>query len=64
MRFDMRTIRIGQRADLAPVDAMIFSRLKVIGADRAYHFPELGVPCYDGHPSSSIGREPGLAMRA
>ena len=34
---------IGQRADLVPVYAMIFSRLKAVGADWIYHFPELGV---------------------
>jgi hypothetical protein len=43
MRFYMGTIWIGQRADLAPVYAMIFSRLKAVGADWIYHFPELGV---------------------
>lgn len=26
-----------------PVDAMIFRRLKAVGADRVYHFPELGI---------------------
>jgi len=43
MRFYMGTIWIGQRADLAPVYAMIFSRLKAVGADWVYHFPELGI---------------------
>jgi len=43
LRFYMGTIWIGQRADLAPVYAMIFSRLKAVGADWVYHFPELGI---------------------
>jgi hypothetical protein len=43
MRFYMGTIWIGQRADIAPVYAMIFSRLKAVGADWVYHFPELGI---------------------
>lgn len=33
LRFYMGTIWIGRRADLAPVYAMIFSRLKAEGAD-------------------------------
>jgi hypothetical protein len=43
MRFYMGTIWIGQRADLTPVYAAIFSRLKAVGADWVYHFPELGL---------------------
>lgn len=43
MRFYMGTIWIRGRADLAPVHAMIFTRLKAMGADWFYHFPELGV---------------------
>jgi hypothetical protein len=43
MRFYMGTIWIRQRADLAPVYAMIFSRLTAVGADWVYHFPELGI---------------------
>jgi hypothetical protein len=39
----MGTIWIEQRGDLAPVYAMIFSRLKAVGADWVYHFPELGI---------------------
>ncbi|MPZ20381.1 MAG: hypothetical protein GEV06_21065 [Luteitalea sp.] len=41
MRFYMGTIWIAGRADLTPVYAMIFSRLRSIGADWIYHFPEL-----------------------
>jgi hypothetical protein len=42
-RFYMGTSGIGQRADRAPVYAMIFSRLEALGADWVYHFPELGL---------------------
>jgi hypothetical protein len=54
--FDVGTIWIGQRADLAPVYAMIFSRLKAIGADWINHFPELGIvelPSKDDDRASS-----------
>jgi hypothetical protein len=40
-RFYMGTIWISGRADLTPVYAMIFRRLKALGADWVYHFPEL-----------------------
>lgn len=43
MRFYMGTMWIRGRADLAPVYAMIFTRLEAMGADWVYHFPELGV---------------------
>ena len=43
LRFYMGTIWIAQRADLTPVYAMIFSRLKAIGADWIYSLPELGI---------------------
>jgi hypothetical protein len=43
MRFYMGTIWISRRADLMPVYAMIFRRLKALGADWVYHFPELGL---------------------
>lgn len=43
MRFYMGTIWISRRADLMPVYAMIFGRLKAVGADWVYHFPELGL---------------------
>lgn len=41
MRFYLGTIWISRRADLAPVYAMIFRRLKAVGADWVYHFPEI-----------------------
>jgi hypothetical protein len=56
MRFYMGTIWIGQRADLAPVYAMIFSRLRAAGGDWVYHFPELGIvelPSRDDDPALS-----------
>jgi hypothetical protein len=43
MRFYMGTIWMARRADLTPVYAMIFRRLKSAGADWVYHFPELGL---------------------
>jgi hypothetical protein len=57
MHFYMGTIWIGQRADLVPVYTMIFSRLKAIGADWAYSFPELGiVELPSGHADSASPR--------
>lgn len=41
MRFYMGTIWTSGRADLTPVYVMIFRRLKGLGADWVYHFPEL-----------------------
>jgi hypothetical protein len=41
MRFYVGTIWISARADLMPVYTMIFRRLRSIGADWIYHFPEL-----------------------
>jgi hypothetical protein len=43
LRFYMGTIWISRRADLTPVYAMIFRRLKAVGADWVYHFPELAI---------------------
>jgi hypothetical protein len=43
LRFYLGTIWIGGRADLTPVYAMIFRRLKTLGSDWVYHFPELGL---------------------
>jgi hypothetical protein len=43
LRFYMGTIWIRGRTDLAPVYAMIFSRLKAESADWVYHFPQLGL---------------------
>lgn len=42
LRFYLGTIWIAGRADLAPVYAMIFRRLKSLG-DWIYHFPQLGL---------------------
>lgn len=41
LRFYLGTIWIAQRADLMPVYAMIFRRLRLLGADWVYHFPQL-----------------------
>jgi hypothetical protein len=41
MRFYLGTIWISRRADLAPVYAMIFRRLRALGADWVYHFPQI-----------------------
>lgn len=42
-RVYMGTIWISDRADLTPVYSMIFRRLKALGADWEFHFPELGL---------------------
>jgi hypothetical protein len=41
MRFYLGTIWISRRADLTPVYAMIFRRLRALGADWVYHFPRI-----------------------
>ena len=41
MRFYMGTIWISRRADLTHVYAMIFRRLRALGAEWEYHYPEL-----------------------
>ena len=43
LRFYLGTIWIAARADLTPVYAMIFRRLRALGADWVYHFPQLGL---------------------
>jgi len=43
MRYYMGTIWVSGRADLTPVYAMIFRRLRSLGADWVYHFPEIGL---------------------
>lgn len=43
MRFYMGTIWISGRADLTPVYAMIFRRLRSLAADWVFHFPEIGL---------------------
>jgi hypothetical protein len=62
MRFYMGTIWIGQRADLAPVYAMIFSRLKALGADWVYHFPELGIVEFSSRDDDSARSTPGYSV--
>lgn len=41
LRFYLGTIWISRRADLTPVYALIFHRLRSLGADWVYHFPQL-----------------------
>lgn len=41
MRFYLGTIWISRRANLAPVYAMIFRRLRALGGDWVFHFPQL-----------------------
>jgi hypothetical protein len=41
LRFYLGTIWISRRADLTPVYALIFRRLRSLGADWVYHFPQL-----------------------
>lgn len=62
MRFYMGTIWIGQRADLAPVYAMIFSRLKAVGADWIYHFPELGIVEFSSRDDDLAPSAPGYSV--
>ena len=55
MRFYMGTIWLARRADLTPVDAMIFRRLRAVGADWVYHFPQVFVTEF-GPRDSDAGR--------
>lgn len=41
MRFYLGTIWLARRADLTPVYAMIFRRLRAVAADWVYHFPQV-----------------------
>jgi hypothetical protein len=43
LRFYLGTIWVSGRGDLTSVYAMIFKRLRAMGADWVYHFPELGI---------------------
>ena len=43
MRFYMGTVWISERADLTPVYATIFRRLRLLEAEWVYHFPEIGL---------------------
>jgi hypothetical protein len=62
MRFYMGTIWVGQRADLAAVYTMIFSRLKAVGADWVYHFPELGFVELTSGDDVSASAVPGYSV--
>jgi hypothetical protein len=43
LRFYLGTIWVSRRADLTPVYAMIFRRLKAVAAAWVYHVPDLGI---------------------
>jgi hypothetical protein len=62
LRFYMGTIWIGRRADLAPVYAMIFSRLKAVGADWVYHFPALGIVELPSRDDDRVSSAPGYSL--
>ena len=64
LRFYMGTIWIGRRADLTPVYAMIFARLKDLGADWIYHFPELQLVELTAADHEPMDREPPATVRA
>lgn len=58
LRFYLGTIWISRRADLTPMYAMIFRRLKALGADWVYHFSELGIVelgSIKEHPDRAVG---------
>jgi hypothetical protein len=67
LRFYLGTIGISARADLAPVYAMIFRRMRALGGDWVYHFPELGLVDLGGlRPDSEslAGYSPNEALAA
>src|SRR5438093_2090004 len=67
LRFYLGTIWINARADLTPIYAMIFRRIKALGGDWVYHFPELGLVDLGGlqPDSEAIGRySPNEALAA
>jgi len=67
LRFYLGTIWINARADLAPVYAMIFRRMRALGADWVYQFPELGLVNFGGlrPDSESLARySPNEALAA
>lgn len=67
LRFYLGTIWINARADLAPVYAMIFRRIRGLGGDWVYHFPELGLVDFGGlrPDSESLARHsPSEALAA
>lgn len=45
-----------ERADLMPVYALIFRRLKSLNADWVYHFPEIGLVDFD--PGQTKAKKP------
>jgi len=51
MRFYMGTVWLARRADLTPVYAMIFRRLRAVGADWVYRFPQVFLTEFEPHDS-------------
>jgi hypothetical protein len=67
LRFYLGTIWINARADLTPMYAMIFRRVKAFGGDWVTHFPELGLVDLGGlqPDSEAVGRySPNEALAA
>ena len=67
MRFYMGTIWINDRADLGVVYNMIFKRLKLLGADWEYIFPEMNLidlSSFKKVPESSIDYSPSASWMA
>lgn len=67
MRFYLGSIWTSGRANLMPVYAMIFRRLRVMGADWIYHFPEIQVvdlSAFKTEDDSTVGYSPTRAAAA
>lgn len=47
-------IWLAGRADLTPVYAMIFRRLRAVGADWVYHFPQVFLTEFESHDSDAV----------
>jgi hypothetical protein len=58
MRFYLGSMLIRGRADLAPVYALIFRRLKVLGANWVYHFPEVYLTDFSAADMDSEPQKP------
>ena len=63
MRFYMGTIWVSRRADLTPVYTMIFRRLKSVGADWVYHFPEIGIVEFAPVTTALMARQRAIRCR-
>jgi len=58
MRFYMGTTCVSGRADLTPVYAMIFRRLRALGTEWVYHFPEIHLIDVRGLRAEDEGARP------